>query len=155
LADGHQVIAIDFCASAIATAKIIAPAANYYCQDLRSTFPPQATELGVAIASLSLHYFTWTETIAIVDRLRRTLQLNGLFLCRLNSITDYNYGAIGYPQISENYYLVNGEPKRFFDRAAVTALFSDGWQSIAIEEKTIDKYAQLKSVWEVVLTRSH
>ena len=41
LADGHQVIAIDLCDSAIATAKIIAPAANYYCQDLRSNFPPQ------------------------------------------------------------------------------------------------------------------
>lgn len=154
LADGHQVIAIDLCASAIATAKINAPTATYYCQDLRDTFPPQAVELGVAIASLSLHYFTWTETLAIVDRLRSILQLNGLLLCRLNSTTDYNYGAIGYPQISENYYLVNGEPKRFFDRAAVTALFSHGWQSIAIEEKIIYKYAQPKSVWEIILTRS-
>jgi SAM-dependent methyltransferase len=155
LADGHQVIAIDLCASAIATAKINAPTANYYCQDLRGTFPPQATEIGVAIASLSLHYFTWPETLAIVDRLRSTLQLNGLLLCRLNSTTDYNYGAIGYPQISDNYYLVNGEPKRFFDRTAVTDLFSHGWQSLSIEEKIIYKYARPKSVWEIVLTRSH
>jgi SAM-dependent methyltransferase len=153
-ADGHRVIAIDLCASAIATAKIIAPTADYYCQDLRSNFPPQAAELGVAIASLSLHYFTWTETLAIVDRLRHTLQLNGLFMCRLNSTTDYNYGAIGHPQIAENYYLVDGEPKRFFDREAVTALFSNGWHSIAIAEKIIYKYELPKSVWEIILERS-
>jgi SAM-dependent methyltransferase len=154
LADGHQVIAIDLCELAIATAKIIAPTANYYCQDLRDTFPPQATELGVTIASLSLHYFSWTETLEIVDRLRGTLQLNGVLLCRLNSTTDYNYGAIGHPQIAKNYYLVDGEPKRFFDREAVTALFCHGWDSIAIAEKIIYKYAQPKSVWEVILTRS-
>jgi SAM-dependent methyltransferase len=154
LAEGYQVIAIDLCASAIATAKIIAPTANYYCQDLRATFPPQAAKLDVAIASLSLHYFTWTETLAIVDRIRSSLQLDGIFLCRLNSTTDYNYGALGHPQIAENYYLVNGEPKRFFDRAAVTNLFSHGWQSIALAEKVIYKYKLPKSVWEVILTRS-
>jgi SAM-dependent methyltransferase len=154
LADGHRVMAIDLCLSAIATAKIIAPTADYYCQDLRSDFPPQATELGVAIASLSLHYFTWTETLAIVDRLRRTLQINGLFLCRLNSTNDRNYGAIGHPEITENYYLVDGEPKRFFDREAVTTLFSNGWHSIAIAEKIIYKYELPKSVWEIVLERA-
>jgi SAM-dependent methyltransferase len=154
LAEGYQVIAIDLCPSAITTAKIKAPTANYYCQDLRDSFPPTATELGVAIASLSLHYFTWTETLAIVDRIRISLQLDGILLCRFNSTTDYNYGAIGHPQIAENYYLVNGEPKRFFDREAVTALFSNGWQSIAVEEKVIYKYALPKSVWEVILTRS-
>lgn len=67
---------------------------------------------------------------------------------------EYNYGAIGHPQIVENYYLVNGEPKRFFDRDAVTALFSHGWQPIAIEEKIIYKYALPKSVWKVIVSRT-
>jgi SAM-dependent methyltransferase len=154
LANGHQVIAIDLCATSIATAKIIAPTADYYCQDLRSNFPPQAVDLGVAIASLSLHYFTWAETLALVDRIHHSLQLDGLFLCRLNSTNDYNYGASGYPQIAENYYLVDGEPKRFFDREAVTTLFSNGWQPIAIAEKIIYKYELPKSVWEIILKRS-
>ncbi len=154
LADGHQVLAIDLCASAIASARIIAPTANYYCQDLRCPFPPPAATVGVAIASLSLHYFTWDETLALVERIRSTLQLGGVLLCRLNSIADHNYGAIGHPQIAENYYLVEGKPKRFFDRQAITALFGNGWHTIAIEQKIISKYSQPKSVWEIILART-
>ncbi len=151
---GHHVIAIDLCALAIATARIKAPTADFYCQDLRATFPPQAAELGFVLASLSLHYFTWAETLQIVDRLRSTLQLGGVLLCRLNSTTDYHYGAIGHPQIARNYYLVDGVPKRFFDRETVTALFANGWRILTAEEKTISKYLHPKSVWEIVLDRS-
>jgi SAM-dependent methyltransferase len=152
--DGHYVIAIDLCASAIAAAKIKVPAAEYYCQDIRATFPGNVSERGVVIASLSLHYFTWAETLAIVDRIRTSLKLGGVLLCRLNSTNDLHYGAIGHPQIAENYYSVNGEPKRFFDRESVIALFSSGWQILAVEEKIISKYLHPKSVWEIVLERS-
>ena len=151
--DGHHVIAIDLSSPAIAAAKIKVPTADYYCQDLRATFPPNAAELGVVIASLSLHYFTWDETLEIVDRIHNRLKLGGVLLCRLNSTNDRHYGAIGYSQISENYYSVNGEPKRFFDRETVIALFSSGWRIFAIEEKIIYKYFYPKFVWEVILER--
>jgi hypothetical protein len=77
-----------------------------------------------------------------------------VLLCRLNSTNDFHYGASGHPQIAENYYSVNGEPKRFFDRETVIALFSSGWQILAVEEKIISKYLHPKSVWEIVLERS-
>ncbi len=151
---GHHVIAIDLDAPAIAAAKIKAPTADYYCQDLRATFPPQAIELSIVVASLSLHYFTWNDTLAIVERLRTTLHSNGVLLCRLNSTNDLHYGAVGHPSIAANYYLVNGEPKRFFDRQTVIQLFHNGWKILALDEKIIAKYQQPKSVWEVILDRN-
>ncbi len=153
VANGHHVIAIDLSAPAIAAAKIKVPTAEYHCQDIRATFPPTASELGVVIASLSLHYFTWAETLAIVEQIHSCLQLGGVLLCRLNSTNDRYYGATGHPQIAENYYSVNGEPKRFFDRETVIALFSSGWQILAVEEKIISKYLYPKSVWEIILER--
>jgi SAM-dependent methyltransferase len=153
--DGHEVMAIDRSAPEIAVAKIKAPAAAYYCQDMRTAFfLPKAVELGVVIASLSLHYFDWPETLTIVEQIRSTLKVGGVLLCRVNSTNDYNYGASGHPEIAKNYYLVDGEPKRFFDRQAVEALFANGWRTIAIEEKIIHKYEHPKSVWEVILERT-
>ncbi len=81
------------------------------------------------------------------------LRPDGILLCRLNSTNDHHFGASGHPPIAENYYLVDGEPKRFFDRVAVDRLFASGWSTLGVEEKTIDRYDHPKAVWEVVLER--
>ena len=151
--DGHHVIAIDLSEQSIEAAKIQAPGADYYCQDIRAEFPPNTIGIGVVVASLSLHYFTRSTTLEIVDRICATLQIGGVMLCRLNSTNDRYYGAIGHLEISPNYYLVNGEPKRFFDRMAIAELFTNGWKILVIEEKVIYKYEHPKSVWEVILER--
>ena len=114
---------------------------------------PDATELGVALASLSLHYFAWKETVSIVDRVRLAPRLGGVPLCRLNSTEDRNFGAYGCEEIEPNYFLVNGQPKRFFDESAVRRLFADGWNTIALEHITTGKYHQPKAAWEVILER--
>jgi RimJ/RimL family protein N-acetyltransferase/ubiquinone/menaquinone biosynthesis C-methylase UbiE len=152
--DGHDAIAIDRSAPAIAAAKIKAPAAAYYCQDMRTAFPPNAVELGVVVASLSLHYFDWHETLAIVEQIRNSLKIGGVLLCRVNSTNDHNYGASGHPKIAENYYSVDSETKRFFDLPSIETLFASGWRTIAIEEKIIHKYKHPKCVWEVILERT-
>ena len=73
-----------------------------------------------------------------------------MLLCRLNSTNDTNYGSIGHPQIERNYYLVNGEPKRFFDRTDVDLLFASGWNIRAKAEETIERYPIPKVIWRVV-----
>jgi SAM-dependent methyltransferase len=119
---------------------------------MRAAFPVERA--GVVLATLSLHYFPWDETVALVERIHRTLQPNGLLLCRLNSTNDHHYGASGHPAIDANYYLVDGEPKRFFDRAALDRLFGAGWQGISTKEGVIARYDHPKSVWEVIRERS-
>jgi SAM-dependent methyltransferase len=151
-AAGHRVVGIDLSGAAIAKARERAPAAEFHCQDVRAAFPVESA--GVVVASLSLHYFPWDETVAIVERIHRTLRPNGLLLCRLNSTNDHHYGASGHPAIDANYCLVDGEPKRFFDRAAVDRLFGAGWLAIGTREGVIARYDHPKSVWEVVRERS-
>jgi SAM-dependent methyltransferase len=149
---GHRVIGIDRSDAAVAKARERVPSAEFHCQDIRSTWPVE--RVGVIVASLSLHYFPWQETAALVDRIHRTLAPNGLLLCRFNSTNDHHHGASGHPAIGENFYLVDGAPKRFFDRAAVERLFASGWRMLSLGEKVIDRYDHPKSVWEVVLERT-
>jgi len=152
VAAGQRVVGIDLSSGAIANARQRVPTAEFHCQDVRDAFPIE--QAGVILASLSLHYFPWDETVSLVERIRRTLRPNGLLLCRLNSINDHHFGASGHPRIDEDYYSVNGEPKRFFDRAAVTRLFVRGWRVLSNEERTIARYDHPKIVWETVLERT-
>jgi len=153
-AAGHHVIAIDLSRLAILAAKVRVPNATFYCQNILDPFPVEENGAGVIVASLSLHYFPWIETLNLVQRIRQTLQPMGMFLCRLNSTNDVNFGAIGHEYLSENYYLVDDQPKRFFDQQSVNSLFSDGWNVVNIEQTIINRYALPKSVWEVVLERN-
>ncbi len=155
LADaGFKVHAFDLSRTAVAIAKVRVPSAVIECRDLRDALPDQAQDVGAIVASLSLHYFSWAQTQALVQKIRSALRPAGVLLCRLNSTEDHHYGASGYPQIEPNFYRVKGEPKRFFDRAAVELLFAQGWRILSLEHFTTGKYGKEKALWEVVLERS-
>ena len=152
-AAGLRVLAFDLSRVAVGIAKLRVPSATVQCRDVRDPFPEQAHELGVVVASLSLHYFAWAETLALAERVRAALRPGGVFLCRLNSTEDKNFGARGHPEIEPNYFLVDGSPKRFFDEPSVRALFATGWRVLSLEHFTTRKYLKPKSLWEVVLER--
>lgn len=152
-AAGLAVTAFDLSASSVAATKLRVPGANVERRDIRDPFPITEATAGVVIASLTLHYFPWIETVALVDRVRRTLRPNGLFLCRLNSTEDSNFGASGHPSIEPDYYLVNRQPKRFFDEASVDEIFSSNWEVLSKEHMVTRKYVKEKALWEVVARR--
>ncbi|MGE4527640.1 MAG: class I SAM-dependent methyltransferase [Rhodospirillaceae bacterium] len=151
---GLRVHAFDLSRVSVAVTKARVPSACVECRDIREEFPAQARELGVIVASLSLHYFSWSETQALVQRIRSTLRPGGVFLCRLNSTQDHNFGASGYPEVEPNFFLVNGATKRFFDEPSINLLFSDGWKRISLEHFVSYKYLKPKALWELVLERS-
>jgi hypothetical protein len=124
------------------------------CRGTREPLPKQAHDLGAIVASLSLHYFSWTETQIIVQRIHSALRPTGILLCRLNSTQDHNFGASGYPEIEPNFFLVKGERKRFFDEASIDSLYSEGWNRLSLEHFVTSKYVKPKALWEVVLERS-
>jgi len=144
---GFQVTALDVSGSAITRARRRAPSATFVCQDVRERLPVDRT--GVAVASMSLHYFEWEETIEIVKKIHAALLPGGILLCRLNSTSDTYFGASGHTAIQDGLYRVHGQVKRFFDEATVRTLFS-GWNMVSIRERTIHRYLAPKSVWEVV-----
>ena len=152
-AAGLRVVAFDLSTDAVAVARQRVPQADIHCQDVRSPFPLDST-VSVVIASLSLHYFAWDETLGLIARIHDTLRPRGVFLCRLNSTEDHHYGASGYPVIDRNYYRVDGEAKRFFSEDDLSALFAEGWQRLAQTHYTTGKYAHPKALWEIILERS-
>jgi SAM-dependent methyltransferase len=151
-AAGHAVVGVDRSAQAIANARHRVPSARFHCQELQAPWPVERA--GVVVASLSLHYFPWPETEALVDRIHSTLCPPGVLLCRLNSTNDHHFGASGHPALAENFYCVDGEAKRFFDRATIERLFARGWRMLHNEEGVIDRYDHPKLVWELVAERS-
>jgi SAM-dependent methyltransferase len=152
-AAGLTVIAFDLSPEAVAAARARVPQATIGCQDVRDPFPLGPGAAGAVVASLSLHYFAWDETMALAERIHAVLRPGGLLLCRLNSTEDTHFGARGHPPIEDNYYDVNGEPKRFFDGAAIDRLFATGWQRLSTRHAVTGKYGLPKSLWEVVLLR--
>ena len=147
---GHHVVALDVSDDAIDVARARVPGAEFHHGDVREPFMVADASVGVVVASLSLHYFSWPQTEDIVTRIRRVLRSSGVLLCRLNSTNDHNFGASGHKQIEPNYYWVKGKRKRFFDAADVARLFSRDWIVISSEELTTLKYGKPKVAWEVV-----
>lgn len=149
---GHRVVGVDRSAAAIAKAVARVRSADFHCQDVRAPFPITATN--VVLGSLSLHYFSWSETVELVGRIHAVLRPGGLLLCRLNSTEDHHFGASGHPEIEPGYYLVDGDPKRFFDRAAVERLFSTGWRVLYLHHEIMRRFGVPKAVWEIGLERA-
>jgi SAM-dependent methyltransferase len=150
---GLTVQAFDLSAASLAVAKLRVPSARFEQRDIRDPLPLAPASAGLVVASLSLHYFPWTQTVEIVRGIHAVLRPGGLLLCRLNSTEDGNFGARGHPEIERHYYRVDGEPKRFFDRADAAALFADGWKRLSLEHFHTRKYVRSKALWEVVLER--
>ncbi len=150
---GLKVVAVDKSEAAVAQARLRAPTARIEVRDFIDELSPGAFAPNVVLASLSLHYYGWHLTEILFSRIRAMLRDRGLLICRLNSTEDHNFGASGHPQIEPNYYLVKGEPKRFFDRKDIDRLMSNGWHVLALEHRTTDKYTKPKSIWELVCER--
>ncbi|MGA2549359.1 MAG: class I SAM-dependent methyltransferase [Burkholderiaceae bacterium] len=148
---GLDVVGLDISAEAVAAGRAKAPRARIYHQDLREPFPEPMARIGVVVASYSLHYFDWPETIALVARIRQNLTHPGLMLCQVSSTNDEQYGARGNAQISENYFLIGDQPRRFFDRESIITLFARGWHLLSMEERVIDDRFVPETIWEVVL----
>jgi SAM-dependent methyltransferase len=151
--NGLHVVAFDLSPEAVQAAKRAAPSASITVQSVTDPFPLEGTGLGAVIASLSLHYFTWAQTISMAARIHSTLKPGGLFLCRLNSSEDKNFGSIGNPEIEPGLYLVNGQPKRFFSKADVEKMFFQGWKQLSCEQTSSRKYGLQKHMWEVAVRR--
>jgi SAM-dependent methyltransferase len=149
-ATGLRVVAIDRSPAALAEARQSVPGATFIESDLCAPLPIDTSQVGAIVASLSLHYFDWRTTRAIVEHLRVCLTPNRPLLCRVNSTRDVHHGSTGHPSIEPGYFRVGDRTKRFFDRADLLKLFAHGWHIVALEEQTIDRYERPKVVWELV-----
>jgi SAM-dependent methyltransferase len=150
LAAGCNVIAADISTRNLAECTKSVPQAKLLQLDNGQPLPFADHSLSVIVASLTLHYFTWTVTMQIASELRRCLQPDGILLARFNSTHDVNFGAsTTEPAIEPNLYFLGTMTKRFFDEDSVRS-FLQGWDIQFLEENSIQRYEKPKSVWEVL-----
>jgi ubiquinone/menaquinone biosynthesis C-methylase UbiE len=147
---GFGVVAADFSEKALELTSRRAPEAETKRVDLTQGLPFPDDHFGAIVAGLSLHYFPWSKTVEVLEYVRRCLVPGGHLLARLNSTNDPYYAAARKEEIEPNFYIVNGSPKRLFDRDDVTALFSQGWKIVDVTERTTSRYGAEKTLWEVV-----
>jgi SAM-dependent methyltransferase len=153
LSAGCNVIAADISTKNLAECTRSIPQANFVQLDNGQPLPFADHSLSVIVASLTLHYFTWTVTMQIASELRRCLQTDGILLARFNSTHDYNFGASTTESpIEPNLYFLGTITKRFFDEGSVRK-FLQGWDIQFLEENNIQRYEKPKSVWEVMAFR--
>ncbi len=154
IARGFRVVGFDLIRKPIDRAIENAPAAHFFVADMRSPLPVRSMVADVVVASLSIHYFSWQVTRALLDEVRRVLRPGGLFVFRVNATDDVNFGALQGEEIEPNYYHVppdgrNNRPhKRFFDESSIRAFLTPGWRITHLAHREISRYDTPKQVWE-------
>ena len=152
LSEHGAVTAVDINLKALQELKEKHPTATTLIADLGESWPLPDRTYSFILASLSLHYFSDAVTRQCVSELKRVIKPDGTALLRFNSTNDANYGAQSDDEIEPNYYLVNGQPKRFFSKDALEDYFAD-WHIEQLQEISIDRYLKNKVVWELVCRR--
>lgn len=115
------------------------------CFDMCAGFPYGDGSFDAVAADLSLHYFSWQETIAIVSGIRRILKTGGRLIARVHSVENLT----GLPEnpIEEHYYMEDGCARRYFTEAEIRTLFSD-WTLEQLQTRQIHRYQRTKYVIE-------
>ena len=147
-AGGLAVVATDISRPSLRQCAKAARRVSAVQMDLREPFPFRAMSFRVVVASLSLHYFSWTGTTGAVAEIARCICPGGLLLARFNSTNDIHHGAGVGDEIERHLFRVGVHQKRFFDRADVVGLLA-GWHIEQLAEQTIQRYEKSKVVWEV------
>jgi len=144
---GHKVIACDLSDEALQQAARLAPGAVLQQLNLLEGLPFATGSAKIIVADLSLHYFTWADTSAIVLELQRVLHRGGALLCRLNSVMDKEFGAGQGREIEPHFYEFEGRFKRFFDEEEIRRLFEQ-WSMEHLEHSTMHRYGKPKWCWD-------
>jgi SAM-dependent methyltransferase len=151
---GFAVLATDFSEEALELTRQQAPKAGLKRLDFTLGLPFPDGSFRVIVASLSLHYFPWRQTLEIIGDVRRCLKPGGHLLARFNSTKDAYYAGVEKEEVEENFYVVGGMPKRLFDRRSIEALFATGWELVSATERVTRKYGHEKTVWEIAARRT-
>lgn len=117
--------------------------------DIKKKLPFGDSKISVLIADLSLHYFSDEETKNIMREIKRVLKPSGILISRVNSIDDFNYGALSENILENHYYLFDGYKKRFFDEQDIVKYFSIVGNT-NYKSTTMLRYKMPKIVYEVV-----
>lgn len=141
---GCDVTALDLTIVALKKLRARYPAVKSVNHALPAPLPFTDTAFDVVVAGLSLHYFKWDQTIAIVQEIRRIMRDDGVFVFRVNATGDVAYGYGQGVEVEPNLFAAAGRYKRFFTDEACRSLFDAHWKVEALESMVITRYGTPK-----------
>lgn len=147
---GYRVISCDYSIEALNRLKYFIEKPETRLFSMVEGLPFDNNVACVLIADLSIHYFSRNDTNKIINNISRVLLPKGYFICRVNSVKDINHGAGQGIKIEDNFYNINGDFKRFFDKEQLIKLFKN-WEIITMKEYEMNRYKVPKIVWEIAL----
>jgi len=150
---GVKVISSDYSEAALGKVSKDVPTARIVLHDMRNPLPFSDGCTKCVIADLSLHYFPMELTRKILNEIDRILIPGGLFIFRVNSIHDKNYGAGVGKELEKNYFLHQGARKRFFDEETLDSIIDGRWETVNRLETEVNRYGKPKIAWEVALRK--
>lgn len=153
---GFEVVAFD--RRPLVAARAAAPAASFLRADIRRPLPLRDGVFDVAVASLSLHYFSWAVTLAAFAEVRRVLGPEGVFVFRVNATDDFAHGAGEGIELEPHFHRTErsawAETKRFFDDEMVRAVVAGTFELFHLEHQTLKGEYAGKRVWQALARRA-
>jgi len=119
-----------------------------------TSLPFRAGTFDVVVASLSLHYLPWVETVRVFREVGEMVGRRGVLLFRVNASDDVNHGAGQGEEVEPGFFRVAGdagfwsETKRFFTAEDVRAVVPKEFEVEVLEHRTILRFREPKQVWE-------
>ena len=150
---GFEVTAIDFSDAAIKQSEIRNPKATHFNRDLSKGLGTFTTQYSVTVANLSLHYFAKDQTAQIIRDIHAALEKDGIFIFRVNSKEDRNYGA---PEGLDRWtqIQVNGVLKQFFDKQMITKLLDGYFDIHSLKNRETNRFGKTKKLIECVAKKT-
>ena len=149
---GFNVIACDFSPVAINFINETYPSIQTRCFDMINEFPNDIKNIGIVLASLSTHYFSFDDTTQLYSNIRNMLEPTGYFVFRVNSKKEFEINNKAYVAgtIEKDYYtLSDGSVKRYFDIDSIST-FLKGFSIVKINESACGYHGQEKHFIEGV-----
>jgi SAM-dependent methyltransferase len=114
---------------------------------LPDPLPFRTAAFDFVVAGLSLHYFRWSDTQAILREIDRVLRSKGALLFRVNSSEDVAHGAGQGEQIEPQLFAQQGRYKRFFTQSMCKDLFDEDLRLEALLPGLELRYGLPKPTW--------
>ncbi|MFZ2359101.1 MAG: class I SAM-dependent methyltransferase [Anaerolineae bacterium] len=151
---GGQVTALDGSAVALARLGAALPGPEYVHHHLPAPLPFPAASFDAVAAGLSLHYFAWDDTLAVMHEVHRVLRPGGLFVLAVNASGDAEFGYGRGAEVEPGLFAFDGRRKRFFTEADCRRLLATGWELLALRPLEEQRFGRLKRMWIAAARRS-
>ena len=147
---GGQVTALDGSAVALDRLAAALPGPQYVQHSLPAPLPFPDASFDAVAAGLSLHYFSWDDTVSIINEVHRVLRPGGLFAFAVNASNDVEFGYGRGVEVEPGLFAFDGRRKRFFSETDCRRILSTSWDMLTLLSLEEQRFGRLKRMWAAV-----